>query len=92
MRFAFLAILLASTFLMIGLLNTSFSYVQASGEDKLRSQCYEYEESGAIPKNSCSCTEELYPNYSVSYDWMDSCKILEHIKSRTPSQPMQQKT
>lgn len=46
-------------------------------EDQIKTQCLEYERDGYIPSNSCACTEILFPSWSVSYNWMDACEILE---------------
>lgn len=47
-------------------------------EKRIEEQCREYEYQKVIPENSCDCTLKLFKTWEESYDWKDSCAILEH--------------
>ena len=47
-------------------------------EPVIERQCRDYEAQGVIPVNSCDCTTKLFKNWEESYDWKDSCAILNH--------------
>lgn len=47
-------------------------------EPVIERQCRDYESQGVIPVNSCDCTEKLFNTWEESYDWKDSCAILNH--------------
>lgn len=51
-------------------------------DDLVYAQCLNYEYDGAIPKHSCDCAKQLFSNFSESFDWIDSCGI---VNARTIS-------
>ena len=58
----------------------SYPEIIASEDNVSRMHCEEYERLKVIPAGSCNCTDKLFDHFSHSYDWMDSCKILESKK------------
>lgn len=47
-----------------------------NNDTPVKNLCYEYEDKGYIPRDSCSCAEKLHKNWAESYDWMDACAIV----------------
>jgi len=58
---------------------TIWCIVQVRGVQSMstKSLCIQYEKDGSIPKGSCECAAKLFPDFNKSYDWIDSCGILE---------------
>jgi len=69
-----------STFVILIVIASGAFSVKRSNE-QVFNQCEDFEKEGVIPENSCNCTKHLFKNFSDSYDWTDSCKIVQSSSS-----------
>jgi hypothetical protein len=67
-------ILLSAGIVSVG---AAISQVHFPTDNRLFSQCLDYESKNIIKKGSCECAKQLFPDFNQSYDWMDACAILK---------------
>lgn len=73
------AVLIVTVFVFLALFSCSLClfFANAIGNNNAtRDKCYEWEAQGILKPGSCKCTQQIYADWDKSYDWQDSCAIL----------------